>query len=178
MQEVSDQEILTLFDVEATREKAFRLLIDKYSRRLYFQIRRIVNNHTDTDDVLQNVYIKVWKHLGNFRADAQLYTWLYRIAYNEAMTYMKQQQKHMAESLENRHDQAGAETQLTGEEIQQKLQLAIQQLPDKQKQVFNMRYYDELTYEQMSEVLGTSIGALKASYHHAVKKIEAFLTGH
>lgn len=174
---VSDEEILELFKAEKSQEQAFRLLVEKYSQRLYHQIRSLVTTHEDTDDVLQNVLVKVWRHLGNFREDAQLSTWLYRIAYNESITFLKQRRKHFSESLEDRHDQPISGTFTDGDDIQKQLQAAIEQLPEKQRLVFHMRYYDEMPYEEMSQVLGTSVGALKASYHHAAKKIEAYLTG-
>lgn len=174
---VSDEEILELFKAEESQERAFRLLVDKYSERLYYQIRSLVSTHEDTDDVLQNVLVKVWRHMDKFREDAKLSTWLYRIAYNESITFLKKRKKHISESLEERHDQPIAGTFTDGEAIQQQLQAAIEQLPEKQRLVFHMRYYEEMPYEEMSEVLGTSVGALKASYHHAAKKIEAYLTG-
>lgn len=174
---VSDEEILDLFADPAQKERAFSLLVDAYSERLYYQIRRMVNDHDDTDDVLQNVFIKVWRYLDGFNRDAQLHTWLYRIAHNESVTFLKKQQRNSSESLDDAYMQPIADSFTDGDAIQQKLQQAIDTLPDKQKQVFLLRYYDELSYDEMSEVLGTSVGGLKASYHHAVKKIEAFLTG-
>ena len=142
-------------------------------------MRRIVIDHDDADDVVQNAFIKVWKNLDNFKEDAQLYTWLYRIATNEALTFLRQKKAHLyvefdevASGLSNKlHD----DNYFTGDEIQKKLQTAILTLPDKQRIVFNMRYFDEIPYEEMSQVLDTSVGALKASYHHAVKKIEDYM---
>ena len=156
------------------------MLMVKYQQRLYWQIRRMVINHADADDVLQNVFIKVWKNLDKFEQQSQLFTWLYRITVNESLTFLNQKKRQNTDSLENENtnlaEQLTADRYFDGDEIQKKLQLAIDGLPNKQKQVFLMRYYDELSYEEMSEILGTSVGALKASYHFAVKKIESFLT--
>jgi len=157
------------------------MLVVKYRQRLYWQIRRMVFSHADTDDVLQNVFIKVWKSLGNFQEQSQLFTWLYRIAVNESLTFLSKKKKQAADSLENNEveisERLTADTYFDRDAIEKKLQAAIAMLPDKQKQVFLLRYYDELRYEEMSEMLGTSVGALKASYHHAVKKIEERLKG-
>ena len=173
-----DRTLLALFREEATREKAFTQLVNRYQERLYWHVRRMVVNHEDANDVLQNVFVKVWRALGDFREEANLYTWLYRIATNESLTYIEQQKRRSSLSL---GDYEGAlENKLIAEKgfdankLEWRLQQAIQSLPDKQRAVFNLRYYDEMPYEKMSEVLETSVGALKASYHHAVKKIEAF----
>ncbi len=179
--EVSDEHILAAFKSESTRIKAFEQLVEKYKERLYWHIRRILKNHNDTDDVLQNSLLKIWKYLGNFKGNSQLYTWLYRIATNEALSFIEQQKKRTSTSLDEEGKilyQVSAPTPMpAAEDIEARLQQAIDSLPDKQKLVFNLRYYDEMPYEQMSEVLETSVGALKASYHHAAKKIEKFLTG-
>lgn len=179
MREIPDSQILSLFHTASDKEEGFKLLMQKYQQRLYGQIRRMTLNHDDTDDVLQNVFIKVWNHLGQFREQAQLSTWLYRIAMNESLTFLNQKKRRGAEALVTEAGiaaQLRADIHFDGDEIQLKLQAAISTLPEKQKQVFLMRYYDELPYEEMSRLLGTSEGALKASYHHAVKKIESFLT--
>jgi RNA polymerase sigma factor (sigma-70 family) len=175
---LDDRALLVLFREEATRERAFNEVVKRYQERLYWHVRRMVVTHEDANDVLQNVFIKVWRALGDFREEANLYTWLYRIATNESLTYIEQQKRRSSLSLS---DFEGAlENRLTAEKgfdankLEWRLQQAIQSLPDKQRAVFNLRYYDEMPYEQMSEVLETSVGALKASYHHAVKKIEAF----
>jgi RNA polymerase sigma factor (sigma-70 family) len=175
---LDDRALLVLFREEATRERAFNEVVKRYQERLYWHVRRMVVTHEDANDVLQNVFIKVWRALGDFRGEANLYTWLYRIATNESLTYIEQQKRRSSLSLS---DFEGAlENRLTAEKgfdankLEWRLQQAIQSLPDKQRAVFNLRYYDEMPYEQMSEVLETSVGALKASYHHAVKKIEAF----
>ncbi len=175
----NDQELLELFKDPATKEQAFTGIVKKYQEKLYWHIRRIVVGHDDTDDVLQNMFIKVWKGLENFREDSQLYTWLYRIATNESLTFISQQKKRNSISLSD--DENGlsnklkSDTNFDGNKLEWKLQLGIQSLPEKQRLVFNLRYYDEMPYAEMSRVLDTSEGALKASYHHAAKKIEEFI---
>lgn len=170
------------FREPATKEAAFTSIIKKYQERLYWHIRRMVVDHDDANDVLQNVFIRVWNGLDNFRQDAQLYTWLYRIATNECLTFLEGQKKRAAVSLSDVEtglsNKIKADKEFDANKLEWKLQLAIQQLPDKQKLVFGLRYYDEMPYEQMSQVLGTSEGALKASYHHAVKKIEDYIKNH
>lgn len=177
--EINDEDILSKFAVAATKEEAFTLLVKKYQERLYWHIRRMVLSHDDADDVLQNMFIKVWKNLDRFKGNSQLYTWLYRIATNESLTFINQRKRKSAVALETEdYDlSAGlkADPYFEGDEAQLKLQEAIARLPAKQKLVFQMRYYDEMKYDDMSEVTGTSVGALKASYHHAVKKIEKYL---
>ena len=177
-----DSELLTLFRNPSTRESAFTAIIKKYQERLYWHVRRMVVEHEDANDVLQNVFIKVWKGLENFREDAQLYTWLYRIATNECLSYMEQQKKRTAVSLDevesNLENKIKADKDFDANKLEWKLQLAIQQLPEKQRIVFSLRYYDEMPYEEMSRVLDTSEGALKASYHHAVKKVEDYILNH
>ncbi|QEC40903.1 RNA polymerase sigma factor [Pseudobacter ginsenosidimutans] len=177
-----DSELLTLFRNPSTRESAFTAIIKKYQERLYWHVRRIVVEHEDANDVLQNVFIKVWKGLENFREDAQLYTWLYRIATNECLSYMEQQKKRTSVSLDevesNLENKIKADKDFDANKLEWKLQLAIQQLPEKQRVVFSLRYYDEMPYEEMSRVLETSEGALKASYHHAVKKVEDYILNH
>ena len=178
----SDTELLAQFREPATKERAYTALIKKYQEKLYWHIRRMVVNHDDADDVLQNVFIRVWKGLENFREDSQLYTWLYRIATNECLTFLEQQKKRASISLtdveEGLSDKVRADQHFDANKLEWKLQLAIQQLPEKQRLVFNLRYYDEMPYEEMSRVLETSEGALKASYHHAVKKIEDYIKNH
>ena len=179
---LDDNELLFQFKNEATRETAFTRIIKKYQEKLYWHIRRMVVSHDDADDVLQNLFIKVWKGLENFREDSQLYTWLYRIATNESLTFLEQRKKRKSISLSDEENflsnKLQADKHFDGNKLEWKLQLAIQQLPDKQKAVFNLRYYDEMPYEEMSRVLETSEGSLKASYHHAVKKIEDYITNH
>lgn len=175
----TDQELLASFKEATTKERAFTGIIKKYQEKLYWHIRRIVIDHDDTDDVLQNMFIKVWKGLDNFREDSQLYTWLYRIATNEALTFINNRKKRSITSLSN--EETGLSNTLRSEahfdasKVEWKLQLAIQSLPEKQRVVFNLRYYDEMPYGEMSKVLETSEGALKASYHHAAKKVEDFM---
>jgi len=175
----NDQELLELFKDPSTKEHAFTAIIKKYQEKLYWHIRRMVINHEDADDVLQNMFIKVWKGLENFREDSQLYTWLYRIATNESLTFLAQQKKRSSVSLSD--DENGltnklkSDTNFDANKLEWKLQMGIQSLPEKQRVVFNLRYYDEMPYEEMSKVLETSEGALKASYHHAAKKIENFI---
>ncbi len=174
-----DQELLLSFKDPATKEQAFTSIIKKYQEKLYWHVRRMVVNHDDANDVLQNMFIKVWKGLENFREDSQLYTWLYRIATNECLTFMAQQKKRSSVSLSDVENglsnQLKSDTNFDANKLEWKLQLGIQQLPEKQRLVFNLRYYDEMPYEEMSKVLDTSEGALKASYHHAAKKIEEFI---
>jgi RNA polymerase sigma factor (sigma-70 family) len=175
----TDTELLIQFRDPVTKERAYTAIIKKYQEKLYWHIRRMVVDHDDANDVLQNVFIRVWKGLENFREDSQLYTWLYRIATNESLTFIEQQKKRSSVSLND--DEAGLSNKVRADQhfdfqkLEWKLQLAIQQLPEKQRVVFNLRYYEEMPYEEMSKVLETSEGALKASYHHAVKKIEDFL---
>jgi RNA polymerase sigma-70 factor (ECF subfamily) len=182
MNDNSDKELLEQFRNETTRNYAFNLIVRKYQKKIYWHIRRIVIDHDDADDVVQNVFIKVWKNLLGFKGESQFYTWLYRIATNESISFIKQKKANLFVSMEDvqyrlsrsLHD----DNYFKGDDIQLKLQQAILTLPEKQRIVFNMKYYDDLKYEEISEVLGTSVGALKASYHHAVKKIEAYLREH
>jgi len=179
---VNDTELLLQFRDPATKEKAYTAIIKKYQEKLYWHIRRMVVSHDDTNDVLQNVFIRVWKGLENFREDSQLYTWLYRIATNECLTFLEQQKKRSAVSLSEVEpglsEKIKADENFDANKLEWKLQLAIQQLPEKQRVVFQLRYYEEMPYEEMSRVLETSEGALKASYHHAVKKIEEYIKNH
>ncbi len=162
-----------------TQNEAFRKLLQLYQKPLYYHIRNMVLNHDDADDVLQNTFIKVFGNLKNFNGDSKLYSWMYRIATNEAITFMQQRAKKQGISNEEVQQKAinklESDVFFDGDEIQLKLQKAIAKLPDKQQLVFKMKYFEELKYEEMSEILTTSVGALKASYHIAVKKIEEFL---
>lgn len=179
---IHDTELLIQFRDPDTKEKAFTAIIKKYQEKLYWHVRRMVIEHEDANDVLQNVFIRVWNGLENFREDSQLYTWLYRIATNECLSYLEQQKKKSTLSLSDM--ESGLSNKILADKdfdpgkLEWKLQLAMQQLPEKQKIVFNLRYYDEMPYEEMSRVLDTSEGALKASYHHAVKKIEDYILNH
>lgn len=179
MKEVSDEYIIGLMKDKLQQEEGFRILMQQYQQRLYFHIRRMVNSHEDTDDVLQNVFLKVFKGIQNFKSESELYTWLYRIATNETITFLNKQKKRQSISMDDEQNiyaqKLVAEPDIEANLIQQKLKEAIGKLPEKQRLVFNMRYYEEMTYNQISDVLETSVGGLKASYHHAVKKIETYL---
>ena len=179
---LSDNELLVEFRNPVTKEKAFTSIIKKYQEKLYWHLRRMVVDHDDANDVLQNVMIRVWNGLENFREDSQLYTWLYRVATNECLTFLEQQKKRASVSLSDvesgLENKIKADQNFDGKKLEWKLQLGIQQLPEKQRIVFQLRYYDEMPYEEMSRVLETSEGALKASYHHAVKKIEEYIKNH
>jgi RNA polymerase sigma factor (sigma-70 family) len=177
--QVDDAEILRKFQDEKTRNEAFNLLLKKYQQKLYWHIRRMVIDHDDADDLIQDTFVKIWKNLPGFRSDAQLYTWMYRIATNECITFLNKKKQKNNISLDDvayeLADTLADSTYFNGDQAQLKLQQAILTLPEKQRLVFNMKYYDDMKYEEMSEVLGTSVGALKASFHLAVKKIESFL---
>ncbi|MDB5024625.1 MAG: sigma-70 family polymerase sigma factor [Mucilaginibacter sp.] len=177
--QVDDAEILRKFQDEKTRNEAFNLLLKKYQQKLYWHVRRMVIDHDDADDLIQDTFVKIWKNLPGFRSDAQLYTWMYRIATNECITFLnKKKQKNnipLDDVAYELADTLADSTYFNGDQAQLKLQQAILTLPEKQRLVFNMKYYDDMKYEEMSQVLGTSVGALKASFHLAVKKIESFL---
>jgi|SRR5688572_23756745 len=181
MTEYSDSELLQLFRNGDNPNFAFNLLVKKYQQKIYYHVRRIVINHDDANDVVQNTFIKAWKGLANFREDSQFFTWLYRIATNESLTFLKKKRTTFFIPLVNVErqlsDQLSLDPLMTADALQLKFQKAILTLPEKQRLVFNMKYFDDLKYEEMSEILGTSVGALKASYHHAVKKIEKYITG-
>jgi RNA polymerase sigma factor (sigma-70 family) len=179
---IHDTELLIQFRDPDTKEKAFTAIIKKYQEKLYWHVRRMVVEHEDANDVLQNVFIRVWNGLENFREDAQLYTWLYRIATNECLSFLEQQKKKSTLSLDDSESALSnklvADKHFDPNKLEWKLQVAIQQLPEKQRVVFTLRYYDEMPYQEMSRVLDTSEGSLKASYHHAVKKIEDYILNH
>jgi RNA polymerase sigma-70 factor (ECF subfamily) len=181
MTEYSDSELLEQFRSGENPNYAFNLLVRKYQQRVYHHIRRIVIDHDDANDVVQNTFIKAWKGLHGFRAESGLFTWLYRIATNESISFLNKKRTTLFIPLINVEkqlaDRLDSDPLMNANTLQLKLQKALLTLPAKQRIVFNMRYYDELKYEEMSEILGTSVGALKASYHHAVKKIEKFMTG-
>jgi RNA polymerase sigma-70 factor, ECF subfamily len=172
-----DKDIIQLFKTDVN--KGFRLVVEKYSTRLYWHIRRLVILHDDADDALQNTFINAWRNIGEFRNESALYTWLYAIATNESLALINKRKRNSAVSIDDIDSYLAnsieGNTWFDGDEAQVKLQNAILQLPDKQRIVFNLKYFDEMTYEDMSKVLKTSVGALKASYHHAVKKIENYL---
>lgn len=178
-QQISDDYILKLFKDPKSKEKAFEMLLEKYKSDIYYSIRRLVFLHDDANDVTQNVWIKVWRYLSNFRGDSSLKTWITKICVNESLTFIEKKKK-----LLNLNDDGYTEWMLqtipedryfSADKIQQLIQTAIQMLPPKQRAVFNLRYYDEMPYEEMAKVLNTSVGSLKASYHFAAQKIEDFL---
>ena len=161
------------------KEAAFRELLALYKERLYWQIRNIVKDHDDTDDVLQNTFLKIFKNIDKFKGESQLFSWMYRIATNEALNFLNKKAKKLKISSEELKlqiiENLESDVYFEGDQIQLKLQKAIASLPEKQQQVFNMKYYQELKYREISDILGTSEGALKASYHIAAKKIEEYL---
>lgn len=171
--------LLTLFRQEDTRESAFTAIVRKYQQKLYWHVRRMVVEHEDSNDILQQVFIKMWNSLEDFRGDANLYTWLYRIATNETLTWLEKEKRRKAVSLDSDEglmtERLEAQQGFDSNKLEWKLQQAIHSLPEKQRVVFSLRYYDEMPYEEMASVLNTSEGALKASYHHAVKKVETFI---
>lgn len=175
----TDQNIIADLKDENKRDLAFHTLVTTYQERLYWHIRKIVMNHEDTDDVLQNTFIKVWRSIDKFREESSLYTWLYRIATNESLTFLNSKKKKSMMPLndvsEYLLENLMSDPYFEGDEIQKKLQQAIIRLPEKQRIVFNLKYFDEMKYDDMSKVLETSVGALKASYHHAAKKVEQYL---
>ncbi|NOU16777.1 MAG: RNA polymerase sigma factor [Bacteroidales bacterium] len=179
MTNYSDKELLEMYRISDTQNYAFNLIVRKYQERIYWHIRKIVISQDDADDVVQNTFLKVWGGLSHFREDSQLFTWLYRIATNEALTFLKRKRtKFLLPIIDVEQQLANtieSDPYFDGNELQAKLQKAIIKLPVKQRLVFNMKYFDEMKYEEMSRILGTSVGALKASFHHAVKKIEKFL---
>jgi len=165
---------------EQTLERAFRTLMTLYKERLYWHIRKIVINHTDADDVLQNTFIKVYRNIHSFKEESKLYSWMYRIATNESLTFIRKRAKQLQIGSEELQIQLvanlEADVYYDGDEMQQKLLRAVAQLPEKQALVFNMKYFDNMKYTDIAAILDLSVGGLKASYHHAVKKIEHFIT--
>src|SRR5690554_2038212 len=162
-----------------SRDFAFGQLVSTYQERLYWHIRKILLNHDDTDDVLQNTFLKAWRNIENFREESSLFTWLYRIATNEAITFLNSKKRRnlipLSDVREYLVNNLTSDPFFDGDELQLKLQKAILQLPEKQRLVFNMKYFDNMKYDDMSKILDTSVGALKASFHHASKKIEEFI---
>ncbi|MBL1181063.1 MAG: sigma-70 family RNA polymerase sigma factor [Bacteroidetes bacterium] len=179
---MEDSELLSMFSDENSQNYAFNLIVKKYQQKIYWHIRRMVIDHDDANDVTQNTFIKAWKGLETFKQEAQLYTWLYRIATNESINFLNKKRKvlllpliDVERELSNKLE---ADAYFSGNVIQKKLQKALLQLPEKQRIVFNLKYFEEMKYEDMSTILNTSVGALKASYHIAVKKIEEYLKTH
>jgi len=177
--QTEDKDILEKFRIEGTKQLAFNLLIRKYQKRVYWLARKMVIDHDDANDISQEVFVKIWFHLDEFRSESGLFTWIYRIASNECLKVLKKKRLRfflpIGDVEGELSDKISSEHHFTGDEIQRKLQLAILKLPEKQRLVFNMKYFEDITYEEMSGILGTSVGALKASYHHAVQKVQANL---
>lgn len=174
----NDEEIGEQLRNPVTQRNAFEQVVRQYSQQLYWQIRRMVLSHDDANDLLQNTFIKAWNNLEYFRGDAKLSTWLYRIALNECLTFLNKQRAQNNVSIDDTEvnlEQLEGDPYFDGGATQKHLQEAIASLPEKQRMIFNLKYFQEMKYEEISEILGTSVGALKASYHHAVKKIEQFL---
>ncbi|MBN2774343.1 MAG: sigma-70 family RNA polymerase sigma factor [Prolixibacteraceae bacterium] len=178
--QISDQQLISELREGNKKDLAFQKLVEKYQERLYWHIRKIVIDHDDADDVMQNTFLKVWKNLHNFREESSIFTWLYRIATNESLTFLNSKKKRSLLPLNEVSDflmeNLESDPYFEGDEIQKNLQKAILSLPEKQRLVFNMKYFDNIKYNDMAEVLDTSVGALKASFHHAVKKIEEYLS--
>jgi RNA polymerase sigma factor (sigma-70 family) len=177
---LEEKELLSKIRNPETRNYGFNLLVREYQKRVYWHARKMVIDHDDADDVTQEIFIKIHKNIDNFREDAQLFTWIYRIATNECLTFLQRKKRRFFLPIGDVEGELCSKLEntpgLSGDEIQLKLQKALLKLPDKQRLVFNMKYFDDLPYEQISEITETSVGALKASYHHAVKKIEEFLS--
>lgn len=177
-----EQELVSRLRQPQTARSAFNEVIRRYSEPLYHQIRRMVQNHDDASDLLQNTFLKAWQNLEYFRGDARLSTWLYKIAVNESLSFLARERKRYAMSLDDQEsalaNMIDADSYFDGDAAAELLRKAVVTLPEKQRLVFNMKYYDEMKYEEISEILGTSVGALKASYHLAVKKIEKYIEDH
>lgn len=179
MNPYNERDVLKLLQDEKTQKQGFEMIVAEYSGQLYWQIRRMVLSHDDANDVLQNTFVKAWTNIDYFRAEAKLSTWLYRIALNECLTFLNRQRSLHTVAIDDPDadviQRLEADSYFSGDRAQMLLQKALLELPEKQRMVFNLKYYQEMKYEEMSEIFGTSVGALKASYHHAVKKIEKFL---
>ncbi len=180
MNEEAEYKLVQRLQDPDEQKSAFADLVKSFSEQLYWQIRKMVLSHDDANDVLQNTFIKVWTNLSSFRGDSKLVTWLYKIAINESITFINKQRQQQNIALDDDDifllSKLEADSYFDGDEAQMKLQKAVLTLPEKQRIVFNMKYFDDMKYEDMSSILDTSVGALKASYHHAVKKIEEFLS--
>lgn len=181
MNPYNEREVIKLLQDENTQKQGFEMIVAEYGGQLYWQIRRMVLSHDNANDVLQNTFVKAWLHIDYFRAEAKLSTWLYRIALNECITFLNKQRALNTVTIDDPEadviQRLEGDSYFSGDRAQMLLQKALLELPEKQRMVFNLRYYQEMKYEEMSEIFGTSVGALKASYHHAVKKIEKFLEG-
>ncbi len=182
MAKISDADILGLVRIEETRQRGFVLLLEKYKEQTYWLVRRIVVDHDDANDVTQNTFVKVWQNLEKFREDSKIYTWIYRIATNEAISFLKSKRSNLFVSVDEMREDFGdrleADVYFQGSDIQRKLQKAVATLPARQKLVFIMRYFEAMSYQEIADAVGVSIGTLKASYHIAVKKIEEILKSH
>lgn len=179
MEVVNDEYIIRLFHQEKKEQQAFRLLVDKYKEKLYWHIRRMLISHEDTDDILQNVFVKIWQGLKEFRYESRLYTWMYRIATNESLNFLNEKKRKVYGNMDEisvlLENTLESDPYFSGDEIQKELQKAILTLSDRQRVVFNMKYFDDMSYEDIARVLEVAVGTLKATYHNAVKKIEANL---
>lgn len=173
---IDEKALLKQLSDPSAKEAAYTLLVREYQEALYWQIRRMVLSHDDADDVLQNTFVKAWSAIDSFRGESRLQTWLFRIAINESLNFLSKKKQNLSldQAGLNMADMLASDCFFDGDEVQQQFQAAINTLPDKQRLVFNLKYFEEMKYEDMSDLLGTSIGALKASYHHAVKKISTF----
>lgn len=176
---MEDRDLLQKLKNPETKNYGFNLLVREYQQRIYWHVRKMVIDHDDADDLVQEIFIKIWKNLDKFREESKLYTWIYTIASNECLNFLKKKRNKyflplvdVAAELNQKIEQS---TYISGDEVEKKLQKALLTLPDKQRMVFNMKYYDDMKYEEIAEITNTSVGGLKASYHHAVKKIEEFL---
>jgi len=178
----NEKEILVLLKQSGTQRKAFEMIVKEFSEQLYWQVRRMVNDHDDADDLLQNIFVKAWLNVDGFRGESRISTWLYRIAMNECITFINKKKNEQNISLSDPESEAArhleSDSYVDGDVMQVLLQKALMTLPEKQRMVFNLKYFKEMKYEEMSEALSTSVGALKASYHIAVKKIAAFIENH
>lgn len=173
---LDEKKVIADLQNESTAHKAFELVMRTFSEPLYWQIRKMVFNHDDANDLLQNVFLKAWNNIHNFRGEAKLSTWLYKIAVNESINFINREKSKLAISADSEDtsfllNNLEADEYFDGDELHKELLKAIASLPEKQRLVFNMRYFDEMKYEEISDILGTSVGALKASYHHAMKKV-------
>ena len=174
---IDEKELLIQLQDKRTREQAFTMLMTQYQESVYWQIRRMVTNHEDADDILQNTFLKIWNSVDAFQGRSQLRTWIYRIAVNETLSFLEKRKKEVVLNEDDASvvaDVLDGDPYFDGDETEQLLQEAVRRLPDKQRMVFHMKYFDEMKYEEISQILGTTVGALKASYHHAVKKICAY----
>ena len=179
MKNYNEQEVIDLLKIPERQHEAFRQIVEAYSEPLYWQIRRMVLSHDDANDILQNTFVKAWSNIDYFRGDAKISTWLYRIALNECLTFMNKRSLHSHLSIDEADtdmlSKLESDSYFDGNELQTHFLKAVHKLPEKQQIIFNLKYFKEMKYEEISAIMGTSIGALKASYHHAVKKIEAYL---